>query len=257
MADPKPGVSQTYGGAASMAEIQQFTGTAGQFGPPIGNDGMVYLGPRAPQPGEYIGSTVGSKSSSMVSVSDAKAFWWSMAEDEKEEWFDVVSTIKQYDVRSNPSAAWYEYNTMVDQAGAYQKSTGEAISPLEMARMAASWAKPKAGGGGGGGSSTVVNLTSPDDARVFVDNALKTYLGRAATKEESETFLSTLNRVERENPIVSTPTSRSGGANRELVAQEFGRSRDDAAEFLAATQYTDWMMEAVRSDTTEGLASGL
>lgn len=265
MANGAPGVGQTYGGAASMAEIQQFTGTNGQFGPPIGNDGLVYLGPsyrkpaRTPGMGEYVGSTVGYQdiSSAMVSVDAAKARWWSMDEEEREDWFDVSSQLNGYDVRKNPKTAWYDWNTMVDQAGAYQKATGEPMTPREMAMTIAQWTKPKGEGGGSGGVSTVVNLTNPDDARVFVDNALKTYLGRAATEEESETFLSTLNKVERKNPIVSTPSSRSGGTNPQLVAQEFARSREDAAEFLASTQYTDWMMEAVRSDTTEGLASGL
>jgi hypothetical protein len=260
---PTPGVAQTFGGAANIAEIMAAAGTGGMWGAPVGNAGLVYMGPsyaekRVPRPGEIIGSTYDGidRNTALTTVDLAKTLWIDLDDDERNQWFEVSSQKLGYDTRTNVNAAFYEYTSSIDAVAAYQKETGRLITPIEYARQMASFAVPKPGGGGSG-SSTVVNLTNPDDAKVFVDNALKTYLGRAATQEESDTFLSTLNKVERQNPIRSTPSSRSGGTNPQLVAQEFGRAQEGAAEFLAATQYTDWMMESVRSDVTEGLASGL
>jgi hypothetical protein len=260
---PQPGVAQTFGGPANIAEIQAMAGTGGMWGEPVGNAGLVYMGPsyaekRVPRPGEIIGSTYDGidRNTALTTVGRAKALWIDLDDDARDEWFEVSSQALRYDTRKNINAAMGFYNSSIDAVASYQKETGALLSPIDYARQMASYAARK-GGGAGGGSSTVVNLTNPDDAKVFVDNALKTYLGRAATQEESDTFLSTLNKVERQNPIRTTPSSRSGGTNPQLIAQEFGRSQEGAAEFLAATQYTDWMMESVRSDVTEGLASGL
>ena len=100
-------------------------------------------------------------------------------------------------------------------------------------------------------------MTNPSDAKVLADSALSNYLGRAANEEETSMFLSTLNKAERQNPIITTQSSRSGGVNREQVAKEFAQSQEGAAEYLASTQYMDWFMEKLASDPTEGIESGL
>ena len=82
-------------------------------------------------------------------------------------------------------------------------------------------------------------------------------LGRAATDKEVKQFLRTLNREERQNPVVSTSGGSSGGTNPQLVAQEFARSRPDAAEYLANTQYTDWLQELLSQEPMGGIESGL
>ena len=112
-------------------------------------------------------------------------------------------------------------------------------------------------GDGGGGVSRVVNLTNPDDAKSLVNGALQTYLGRDATQEEITEFTKALNKAERQNPIVSTRTQRSGGVSPAQRAEDFARSQEGSAEFLADTQYSNWFQEAIMSNPTEGIASGL
>lgn len=122
------------------------------------------------------------------------------------------------------------------------------------------------GGGGGGGPSTTTqyNLTNKTDATMLVDQALTQYLGREATPKEREKFWSTLNNAQMKNPNVAhssggaNPTvTQSGGLNTQQAAKEFAMSRKDAAEYMANTQYTDWLMEMASADPTEGMASGL
>ena len=113
------------------------------------------------------------------------------------------------------------------------------------------------GGSGGGGVSRVVNLTNPDDAKSLVNASLQQYLGRDATDEEITEFTKALNKAERRSPIVTTKTQRSGGVSPAQRAEDFARSQEGAAEFLAETQYSDWFQEAIMASPTEGIASGL
>lgn len=123
------------------------------------------------------------------------------------------------------------------------------------------------GGGGGGGPSTSVqyNLSSESDAEALVDSALNSYLGRQADEQERAKFWAILNKAQRKNPTVthSSPsgdtvtTTTTGGVNQQQVAAEFALSRKDAAEYMANTQYTDWLMKKIANDDTEGIASGL
>ncbi len=130
--------------------------------------------------------------------------------------------------------------------------------------MSGSGSGGSGGSGGGPTSNTQVQLTNESDAAVLVDQALDTYLGRQATEGEREQFWKMLNKRQSANPVV---TQNSGGANNvsmtvggmnpQQAAKEFALSRDDAAEYMANTQYTDWLMEKIASDPTEGIASGL
>jgi len=126
------------------------------------------------------------------------------------------------------------------------------------------------GGGGGGGagggptSQTTVQLTNQSDAEVLVDQALNQYLGRQATDGERDQFWKMLNRQQMKSPTVTTNSGgtnntsmTAGGVNTQEAAKEFALSRDDAAEYMANTQYTDWLMEKIAADPTEGIASGL
>jgi hypothetical protein len=122
------------------------------------------------------------------------------------------------------------------------------------------------GGGGGGGpsTSTQVQLTNESDAAVLVDQALNTYLGRQANDQEREQFWKLLNKRQAANPTVTRNSGgknnssvTTGGLNAQQAAREFALSRDDAAEYMANTQYTDWLMEKIAADPTEGIASGL
>lgn len=105
------------------------------------------------------------------------------------------------------------------------------------------------GGGGGGGTTTVttVNLTNADTAKRLINQAMGSYLGREATKEERKKFLKVLNEGERENPTIQTITADASGQSQTVeggfdaaqFSEEFSQSRPDYAEYRAATDLMD------------------
>jgi hypothetical protein len=125
------------------------------------------------------------------------------------------------------------------------------------------------GGGYRGPVTTVqqtrsVNLTDPMSARKLVDDALGSYLGRRATAQEQETFLSALNKRERQAPSVTTQMSTTtpqgpgrstvqgevlseGGFNPSVFAEEFARGQQGSGEYQAATTYLDSFIGALKA----------
>jgi hypothetical protein len=107
------------------------------------------------------------------------------------------------------------------------------------------------GGGGGGGSSTTmqIRLTDPESAKQLINTAMASLLGREATSEEYKKFLTTLNSEERSNPIVTTvegdTVTTTGGTNPNQIAEDYATSREDFAEFQAATTYMDAFIAAL------------
>jgi uncharacterized membrane protein len=105
------------------------------------------------------------------------------------------------------------------------------------------------GGGGGGGTTTVTttNITNADTAKRLINQAMGSYLGREATKEERRKFLEALNEGERENPTIQTITAGAssqsqtvqGGFDAAQFSEEFSQSRPDYAEYRAATDLMD------------------
>ena len=105
------------------------------------------------------------------------------------------------------------------------------------------------GGGGGGGTTTVTttNITNADTAKRLINQAMGSYLGREATKEERRKFLEALNEGERENPTIQTITADAssqsqmveGGFDAAQFSEEFSQSRPDYAEYRAATDLMD------------------
>lgn len=107
------------------------------------------------------------------------------------------------------------------------------------------------GGGGGGYNGPVVQtrLTDPDTANYIVDQALTTYLGRAASTKESEAFKRALARHEIANPTVTEQTPGStttvGGSNAQAYAQEWAQSRQGASEHSAAVGFLNTFLNAL------------
>lgn len=260
-----PGVSQSFGTTTpqNRSEFLQAGGVTGALGyAPIGNDGVVSFGPgygKRADAGRAGGPSADSRAVYPVSV--AQQFWYQMDDFMFNEWTDEVQRGLTYDVGRNPSVLQQEWDKYTQAAGSYNKATGQSVSPIEFLRMQNDRleriGKLPQQGGSGSGSSSVVNLTNPSDARALVDNALSSYLGRAATTEEAEQFLGVLNAQERANPINTTKSSRSGGVNTQQVAKDFARSQEGAAEFMADTQYMDWFMNKITGDPTKEIASGL
>jgi len=146
------------------------------------------------------------------------------------------------------------------------RQTGERVSPVEALRRyylgdgdgaAAARAAGTGGGGGGGGGGysgpvTQTRLTDPKTAENLLDNSLKSYLGRAATKKERSAFLNALREYEMENPTVTTPVGQAGsittgGASPTAFAEEFAAAQEGAAEYGAATTYFDSFLDAIKN----------
>lgn len=119
------------------------------------------------------------------------------------------------------------------------------------------------GGGGGGGTSTAVAtstaLTNATEAETIFDNALSTYLGRKATKQEQSAFLKALNKKEAKNPTVTTQTVTStgkstqqqsvsaGGFNPSTFAENYAQQMEGSAEYQAATGIMDSFISALKA----------
>lgn len=248
---PNPGTQQFNGGVvpqnSAEQQILQRGNLAGVFQPTqAGAEGFVTLGPG------YVSSTGMTTVPTDVGIN----YWWVMPEPEK---IRTIDLMRRSGINvSNSAKAFSEWSKLNLQAGSYSKAINKNISAYDILNQNIALNVQKPGGtGGASGYSSVVNLTNPDDAQVLVNNSLNQYLGRDATDEERDAFLETLNRVERKNPIVSTPTSRSGGTNQQQVAKEFALSQDTAAEDTANTTYMNWMAEALMKNPNEGVVSGL
>ena len=263
-------------GAANINEIYDAGRVSGQ----PGQGGFVYMGEnfvpgrtkqesararalargqarRTGQAPQYVPDTPASRS--YLPIDKVGGAWWLLDNDQKDRFrnaFNQTIGYENRDVRALINA-WGSAALGAAQTSA---TIGRNITPWEYQELLSAdgpGMKERGGGRGGGGVSSVVDLTNPSDAQLLVDNALTQYLGRRATAEETKTFRKALNIAETKNPIVTTPTQRSGGVNRDLIAREFAESRDDAAEFMVQSQFMNWFEQALSKDPTGGLTSGL
>lgn len=257
--------SQAYPGTPQS----QFTASVVNMGDWFARRGYT------PMSQTYIGRPNVDRSAQMWDVNAAKVYYNSAPPELQSLARDyAISQLGHTKVNEATVASYYE--KAVDGAARESMvSGGDPISVWDyMARSvqkfvtsggALSGSGSGSGGSGGGPSSnTQIQLTNESDAAVLVDQALNSYLDRQATDGEREQFWSMLNKRQSANPTVtrnSGGTNNSsvttGGLNPQQAAKEFALSRDDAAEYMANTQYTDWLMEKVASDPTEGIASGL
>ena len=193
-----------------------------------------------------------------MTVEKADAEWYVMDARKKQQVTDYVAAID--DKIPTDERTRYKYVEAIRQAQQFTAVYPDnPLTPFEVLRRNAENAVQVRAmrGGSGGGTSRVVNLTNPDDAKSLVNASLQKYLGRDATDEEITEFTKALNKAERRNPIVTTKTQKSGGVGSAQRAEDFARSQEGAAEFLAETQYSDWFQEAIMASPTEGIASGL
>lgn len=111
-------------------------------------------------------------------------------------------------------------------------------------------------------TSTNIQKSSNLDARALADASARALLGRKATDEESSKLLAELNRMESENPEVTTTTQESnmygditgqtsttsGGvtaASREQLAREAAEANPEYGAYQAATTYMGSLMDMV------------
>lgn len=111
-------------------------------------------------------------------------------------------------------------------------------------------------------TSTNIQKSSNLDARAMMDTAARALLGRKATDEESGKLLAALNRMESENPEVTTTTQEedmygqilgqnsvtSGGVSaqaRQQMAQQEAEANPEYGAYQAATTYMGSLMDMV------------
>ena len=276
----------------SAAIMTQGAGLTGQMtGAPVASGQKVWMGKEFAKPfktAAYYGSTTtaatiwqAQNSHAILDPDTAKGLY---------KWLDPAMRLKAYQAVArisghdkNPDWTVQSfYEKAVDGAPVSSMLMGRPVSVFEeLDRMGQAAEEMRAlgagsgaygsggggGGGGGGGPSTSVqyNLSSESDAEALVDSALNSYLGRQADEKERAKFWSVLTKAQRANPTVThvspsgdTVTSTTtGGVNQQQAAAEFALSRKDAAEYMANTQYTDWLMKKIANDETGGIASGL
>jgi hypothetical protein len=188
-----------------------------------------------------------------------------------------TATARSFDKRSTGKGL---FESLTDQS-VYQSSIGNRINPHTLLYQVASqrgilkadgtfdaskYLTDSSGKSYGTQTATSVQksvtLTDPDTARSILNSALETYLGQSASAEEEEKFLQALMKRERKNARVTTQQSTTttspggsvssiesmtqGGSNAQQFAVDWAKSQEGSAEFLAATDYLDEFMNALK-----------
>lgn len=185
---------------------------------------------------------------------DAAKYWDNLVPEYQDK---VLELTMRYYTGMKPTFSWIEkrWNEAINiahnafqQYGVY-KTPFEAYSETIIKKFAEAQESRRTGGGGGGGGfgggggGGTISLTSPSDALYLLNQAMTQYMGREATEDELRDFVSSLNAQERANPnTVSYEGSnavQSGGFNPALFAQQFARSQEGSAEFVATTTFMD------------------
>ena len=143
----------------------------------------------------------------------------------------------------------------VNAAAQYQTRTGERVSPIELYdyvyKDSLSSTDGNSGRGGLAAPTKAVNLTDPDTANTLLDQALGTYIGRAANDTEKQMFRKALKEHELKNPSKTTVQGdtaiKSGGSNSATFAKDFAQQQEGSAEFTAATSLMDTFIDALKA----------
>jgi hypothetical protein len=158
----------------------------------------------------------------------------------------------------------YQDALAISQARAMQ---GEIISPQEVLAEnirsgiwplgeeadddgGGSGSRGRGGGGGfgGGGGNSTVKLSTPQQARFYVEQAYKSILGRKPTAEEIDRFVAILREAEMNNPVTATYSGgtavQTGGFEPQILAEQMAKSEEDY-QSRSANQYYNWFIDAL------------
>jgi len=179
--------------------------------------------------------------------------------------FQATANTLGYDPGRSRDRLVSTWNSLVDEARVNnrdvfallsERAAGSALYPfVELSDSTSS------GGGGVGGPSTSIvrttQITTPDGAKRLVNQAMTSFLGREATKDEIDAFTKLLNEEERANPTVQTMTSTpsgsvmeqsqtiEGGFDQAQFTADYAQSRPDYAEYRAATDLMGAFMSII------------
>lgn len=265
MSNGAPGVGQTYGGtgfAANEYEIYSKGNIEGSLGvTPLGADGRVYLGPSYDQPARTETINIPKRGpmqreiparQTTFSIDQAELMYVTFDDQQMDEWEELATAVVGYTPAPNYQQSLYR--DAVQFVAAYQKATGELMTPQDYMRRLAERAQARGDRGGAytGPVTTVsksrdVDLTNPTQARGLLDNFLGEYLGRLPSEQEYKNFTRALNIQERGAPTITESTTtvtpqgdarrtqvseseRRGGFEPTQFAREFARSQEGAGE---------------------------
>lgn len=265
MSNGQPGVGQTFGGtgfAANEMEIYQKGNLEGSLGlTPIGADGRVYLGPSYDQPARQEMVSIPKRGQmqreiparqTTFTTDQAELMYVTFDDEQMTEWEQLTEAVVGYVPAPNyQQSLWRD---AVQYVAAYQKATGELMTPQDYMRRLGARAAARGDRGGAytGPVTTVsrsrdVNLSNPSEARALLDNFLGEYLGRLPSEDEYRNFTKALNIQERGAPQITEATTtvtpqgqarrtqvseseQRGGFVPEQFAREFARGQEGAAE---------------------------
>jgi len=192
------------------------------------------------------------------------------------EWNKLSSTMDKYYGAGRWEKGWVRgfWEESVNIADYALRSEGLRMTPFDafdilLSRSGGREGGSSGGGGGGGGGPSIfeetqrtVDLSSPTEARGFLENSMYGFLGRRPTGNEYKTFLSALNAAQEAQPDVTTSRSvrnvggatmrtssdvrRTGGVDRQQFATEFARAQEGAAETAVSTTAVNAFMDLLR-----------
>jgi len=260
---PGASVRPYQGNAASAAEIYQQGGNSAAGIIKGQQDNRqplkVYMGKDYENPTPSIPHRDAGKNGSATALwttDNALDYWNWMDQGERDKLYAATMVMGGYVNDYNARALWQD---AVDGAQARTAATGKLTSPWDYLEQISKRSSQVSGGPGGGGSKTsiTVDLTNPGDAQAVLTDAYTAILGRAPDDAEQAKFLADLNKTEKKNPIVSGPTSRSGGVNSAQAAIETAQADPSAGETAVQSKYMNWLMEGVKTDQAQGVESGI
>ena len=202
-----------------------------------------------------------------VVIPMAQEFIYNFTPEQSEMLYQATANTLGYDPGRSRDRLFSTWNSLVDEARVNQvdpfyllslRANGTELYPF------VELSESSSGGGGGGGvggpSTSIVRttqITTPDGAKRLVNQAMTSFLGREATKDEIDAFTKLLNEEERANPTVQTMTSTpsgsvmeqsqtiEGGFDQAQFTADYAQSRPDYAEYRAATDLMGAFMSII------------
>lgn len=158
------------------------------------------------------------------------------------------------------------WKAVVDQAAATYSTTGKKVSPWAILSLRAKNMDANGKPSSRTTTSTSVEEMDPAQARLMVEKSATEFLGRAPRPEELEDFIAKAQTIARQNPNVTTTTTKydfagdpvssssvsRGGADvvsakAQIAAEDAAKQDEEYGAYQAAGVYMPWLMDALAS----------
>lgn len=182
-----------------------------------------------------------------LSAENAKTGYYDLPQWAKDQFEATANTLGRYEGEISPTSV-YESLLVESKERAMQ---GQFVSPEELLFEYISEGKLSAGvlpgeedesggggsyggggyGGYGGGGGGTVQLTTPQQARYYIQQAYRSLLGRTPTDSEIDEFVTVLRQAELANPqtteMVGGVAAVTGGFEPQILAEQMARAEED------------------------------